>query len=338
MAPSVAHVESDNLQIAPYAQRPHVPSAVRRHGDNAAFHLPDRQVLTHHCALRNQWITVPGKMKQRYRLSHSATYEEFAHPAAKLWSRFNTSGSPCEHFGAVTKAPRQHPSKCTVLWQLCVLRLRNHGCGHPRVLRGPPAEIRRCRDEGGTCREHHTRSQSPQTGGRQRKRWTAQRSIAAYAASSGSTAERRSPCAGPLTSGEGAGQTGVAARMEAESAKGSRGSATAKCAHHVPARASAQAPGNMQEPLLNNVVEMLSRVIPLLGTPFMVNRFHANGGLKETNNKAVAFQLEICNRTPGCQDVWQVLEKLRGLSALQLIGGSGLYSTVTGHGCSSEAL
>ena len=52
----------------------------------------------------------------------------------------------------------------------------------------------------------------------------------------------------------------------------------------------------------------------------MVNRFHANGGLKETNNKVVAFQLEICNRTPGCQNVLQVLEKLRGLSALQLIG------------------
>ena len=33
----------------------------------------------------------------------------------------------------------------------------------------------------------------------------------AYAATSGSTAERRSPCAGPLTSGEGTGQTGVAA-------------------------------------------------------------------------------------------------------------------------------
>ena len=76
-----------------------------------------------------------------------------------------------------------------------------------------------------------------------------------------------------------------------------------------------------RDPLSNqDVVEMLSRVIPLLGTPFMVNRFHANGGLKETNYKVVAFELEIFNRTPGCQDVWQVLEKLRGLSALQLIG------------------
>ena len=72
--------------------------------------------------------------------------------------------------------------------------------------------------------------------------------------------------------------------------------------------------------LSQEVVEVLSRVIPLLGTPFMVNRFHANGGLKGKSNKVVAFQLEISNRTPGCQDVWQVLEKLRGLSALQLIG------------------
>ena len=34
-----------------------------------------------------------------------------------------------------------------------------------KVLQGPPTEIRRCRDEGGTYQEHHTRSQSPQTGG-----------------------------------------------------------------------------------------------------------------------------------------------------------------------------
>ena len=76
-----------------------------------------------------------------------------------------------------------------------------------------------------------------------------------------------------------------------------------------------------RDPLSNHdVVEMLPRVIPLLGTPFMVNRFHATGGLKETNNKVMAFQLKIFNRTPGCQDVWQVLEKLRRLSALQVIG------------------
>ena len=42
-------------------------------------------------------------------------------------------------------------------------------------------------------------------------------------------------------------------------------------------------------PSNQDVVEMLSRVIPLLGTPFMVNHFHANGGLKETNSKVVAF-------------------------------------------------
>ena len=112
-APSAAHAEPETLQIVPYAQAPHVVRAVRRHGDNAAFHLPNRHVLTHHCALCNQWMTVPGKMKQHYTLSHAATHGEFATPAAKLCSRFNTSGSPCEHCGAVTKAPRQHPSKCT---------------------------------------------------------------------------------------------------------------------------------------------------------------------------------------------------------------------------------
>ena len=87
MVPSVIHAATDTSQNVPYAQKPHVIRAVRRHGDNAAFHLPDRSVLTHHCALCNQWITVPGKMKQHYRLSHAATHEEFANPAAKLCSR-----------------------------------------------------------------------------------------------------------------------------------------------------------------------------------------------------------------------------------------------------------
>ena len=85
--------------------------------------------LTHHCALCNQWITVPGKMKQRYRLSHSATHEAFPRPSAELCSRFKTSKLLGNTVALSPKAPRQHPSKCTALWQLCVLHLRNHGYG-----------------------------------------------------------------------------------------------------------------------------------------------------------------------------------------------------------------
>ena len=71
----------------------------------------------------------------------------------KLCSR-NTSDSPCEHCGAVTKAPRH----CT----LAAMCLRNHGCGHSGVLlRGPPTEIWRCSTEGGTWQGHCTGSQSP---------------------------------------------------------------------------------------------------------------------------------------------------------------------------------
>ena len=33
-------------------------------------------------------------------------------------------GSPCEHCGACVKAPRQHPAKCTVLWQICLMHLK----------------------------------------------------------------------------------------------------------------------------------------------------------------------------------------------------------------------
>ena len=92
-----------------------------------------------------------------------------------------------------------------------------------------------------------------------------------------------------------------------------------------------------RDPLLNHdVVEMLSRVIPLLGTPFMVNRFHANGGLKETNNKVVAFQQD--SWLPGC--AVGLGEAQRPLSAS--IDGhpaeTRFTSTVTSRGCSSKAL
>ena len=55
-------------------------------------------------------------MKQHLRLSHASDYQQFFAPASRLCSKFNTPGSPCEHCGAITKAPRQHPAKRTVLW------------------------------------------------------------------------------------------------------------------------------------------------------------------------------------------------------------------------------
>ena len=80
------------------------------------------------------------------------------------------------------------------------------------------------------------------------------------------------------------------------------------------------------------MVEMLSRVIPLLGAPFMVNRFHANGGLKETNNKVVASS-------------WRSLTgplaaRMRPLSASTNWhpDETRFSQTVTSRGCSSEAL
>ena len=45
-------------------------------------------------------------------------------PASRLCSKFNTPGSPCEHCGATIQAPRQHPAKCTVLWQISLMHLK----------------------------------------------------------------------------------------------------------------------------------------------------------------------------------------------------------------------
>ena len=150
-----------------------------------------------------------------------------------------------------------------------------------------------------------------------------------------------------------------------------------KYAHHVLARAPAQAPGQSAgatthqgqgqqlaqgwemavpnlEPIIgsrdcgrtgpasnHDVVEMLSRVIPLLGTPFMVNRFHANGGLKETNQQSRGFPIEYFQQNswlPGC--VAGPGEAQRPLSASidWHPDETRFTSTVASRGCSSEAL
>ena len=97
------------VEVVPYAERPATVAALRRYGDNAAFHLPDRQVLAQYCALCNQWITSASKMKQHFRLSHAEVFQEFVRDACNLYSKFNSPGSPCPHCGSRSKVPRQHP-------------------------------------------------------------------------------------------------------------------------------------------------------------------------------------------------------------------------------------
>ena len=85
---------------------------------------------------------------------------------------------------------------------------------------------------------------------------------------------------------------------------------------------------------------MLETMLPLLGTPYMVNRFHANGGLKQMSSKVIAFQLEISNRTPRCQ---QTLEQLATSRPDCPATGwhpaeTRLPEAITGGGCSTTTL
>ena len=77
-----------------------------------------------YCALCSQWIACASKVKQHYRLSHQQDHERYMLPASRLCSKFNTPGSPCEHCGATIQASRQHPAKCTVLWQISLMHLK----------------------------------------------------------------------------------------------------------------------------------------------------------------------------------------------------------------------
>ena len=72
----------------------------------------------------------------------------YAEEAGRLSSRFNTPASPCEHCGSRVKAYRQHPSKCSVLWQISLMSLKmgtdrsGHGAapGNVRAIGRGPAQ------------------------------------------------------------------------------------------------------------------------------------------------------------------------------------------------------
>ena len=147
----VQHQGQEPLELEehlPYYCRTRVQSLLATHSENAAFHLKDCQWLRQHCALCSQWIACHTKVKQHYRLSHQAEFEAHAVEAAHLCARFNTPASPCEHCGVTVKAYRQHPSKCSVLWQISLMSLKlhlgrsSHGTttGDVRTFGGRPAQ------------------------------------------------------------------------------------------------------------------------------------------------------------------------------------------------------
>ena len=139
VTPSEAHVESDTLQNVPYAQRPHVDSAVRRHGDNAAFHhLTDTCSPTIvPCAINGLLCLVRRSSITGYRI-----LPLMKHSRIPRLSGAQDLIPRCRPVNTVVLSPKLLGSiPLNALYSgSYVLHLRNHGCGHSRVLRGPPTE------------------------------------------------------------------------------------------------------------------------------------------------------------------------------------------------------
>ena len=68
------------------------------------------------------------------------------------------------------------------------------------------------------------------------------------------------------------------------------------------------------------LIEAIMAVLPLLMKPRLIHRFHATRPLTGNMTGVATFQLDISNRTSGHQQVWECLETLTGLTALQVIG------------------
>ena len=76
-----------------------------------------------------------------------------------------------------------------------------------------------------------------------------------------------------------------------------------------------------KSPLLRTkLLEALSSVLPLIMQPYMIHRFHATRPLTGNMTGITTFQLNVSNRTAGHQRVWECLEIMTVLTALQVIG------------------
>ena len=68
------------------------------------------------------------------------------------------------------------------------------------------------------------------------------------------------------------------------------------------------------------LMEVIQHALPLTMKPFMIHRFHATRPLASNMTGVTTFQLDVSNRTSGHEQVWECLETMTGLSALQIIG------------------
>ena len=111
-----------------------------------------RKLLVQTCCLCGQWVAATNGLRQHLRTIHKdvwVQHESTILHMAKLWSK--SAISPCSLCAAVVTEPRQHPKRCTVFAQACLLELLNRPatatghdgraggrCTGPDALRAPP--------------------------------------------------------------------------------------------------------------------------------------------------------------------------------------------------------
>ena len=112
-----------------------------------------RKLLVQTCCLCGQWVAATNGLRQHLRTIHKdvwVQHEPNIIHMAKLWSK--SAISPCSLCAAVVTEPRQHPKRCTVFAQACLLELLNRPaaatgndghaggrCTGPDALRAPPS-------------------------------------------------------------------------------------------------------------------------------------------------------------------------------------------------------
>ncbi|CAE7314010.1 TRPT1, partial [Symbiodinium sp. CCMP2592] len=280
------------------------------HSENAAFRLQDRSWLQQYCALCSQWIACSGKMKQHYRDRMDQLQEVFGPLVTEQlnnmdWQPVKREAEPNSAPADRSKASRTELGKGRP-WQLAPTNKQpwRKGGGKGRFSEGPNLNYL-IKALARLALQQETALKIL----RQDYSWV----LFVQPGNQGPL---------PLLFAEMeediGGATPTPFQTKAEESKWLQDGCW--CYQKwSPALGSLVEDENRPPLAHTKLVEALQLVLPLIMQPYMVHRFHATRPLAGNMTGITTFQLDVSNRTKGHMTVWECLEALTGLAALQVI-------------------
>ena len=140
VAVTLAAAETQILPAPPDVRKGHLDEYLTfftsHSWQNLLEHEELRKLLRQNCAICGQWLVSGTHIKLHMQKSHGDLWEQYGHACTLECCKLAQQVvSPCRWCLRVTANTRQHASKCSVAWQLCLLshiHCRRHDNGHQR--------------------------------------------------------------------------------------------------------------------------------------------------------------------------------------------------------------